>query len=372
MSCSNCYNGCPEIISDQCVRYTGVDVPVLGIKTGDSLSYVEQALVTFLTSTLDGTGIKLDIDPAIICAKVQQYLVTCEDITAKNLFETLIKVVCDLQSQITSLQSSVTSIQTTLNILNADYDVDCLSGVTNSSDTHAVLQATIDKLCQFIIDVAATYVKISDINSYIATYLSTTPIPEPDKWYNRMIPYTIVEFYGSIAPNAIYPGSGFAVGVGYGRFDKLYLCNGANGTPDKRGRVTVGANQTFVGGGPESPIVAPGGFNPNYDRGTLSGNNSVTLTLAQVPTHNHTATSTVSEPNGGLGHRHDFVATNNLDGGPRPNGFSNANTGSVSTYQTDYAVTGITVNTTVANSGGGQAHQNNQPAIGAYFIMYIP
>lgn len=45
--CSNCYNGCAEITSDQCIRYTGIDVPVLGIKTGDSLSYVEQALITF-------------------------------------------------------------------------------------------------------------------------------------------------------------------------------------------------------------------------------------------------------------------------------------------------------------------------------------
>ncbi|BCU97892.1 MAG: hypothetical protein CM15mV19_1420 [uncultured marine virus] len=46
-NCSNCYNGCTEITSDKCVKYTGVDVPILGIKNGDSLSYVEQALITF-------------------------------------------------------------------------------------------------------------------------------------------------------------------------------------------------------------------------------------------------------------------------------------------------------------------------------------
>lgn len=70
-NCSNCYNGCSEIVSDQCVKYTGVNVPVLGIQTGDSLSYVEQALIEFLTSTLNGTGIKPDIDPAIICALIR-------------------------------------------------------------------------------------------------------------------------------------------------------------------------------------------------------------------------------------------------------------------------------------------------------------
>jgi hypothetical protein len=65
-NCSNCFNGCAEIVSDQCVRYTGVDVPLLGIQHGDSLSYVEQALITFLTAALDGTGIKPTIDPDMI------------------------------------------------------------------------------------------------------------------------------------------------------------------------------------------------------------------------------------------------------------------------------------------------------------------
>ena len=60
---SNCYNGCTEIVSDRCIKYTGIDVPVLGIQTVDSLSYIEQSLITFLTSTLDGTGIKPVIDP---------------------------------------------------------------------------------------------------------------------------------------------------------------------------------------------------------------------------------------------------------------------------------------------------------------------
>ena len=37
MSCSNCFNGCTEIISDQCVRYTGFNIPALGISNGDTL-----------------------------------------------------------------------------------------------------------------------------------------------------------------------------------------------------------------------------------------------------------------------------------------------------------------------------------------------
>jgi len=57
MSCSNCFNGCAEIVSDRCVRYTGINIPSLGITTGDSLSNIEESLSTFLMSALDGTGI---------------------------------------------------------------------------------------------------------------------------------------------------------------------------------------------------------------------------------------------------------------------------------------------------------------------------
>ena len=31
MSCTNCYNGCVEIVSDKCVRYTGDSIPSLEI-----------------------------------------------------------------------------------------------------------------------------------------------------------------------------------------------------------------------------------------------------------------------------------------------------------------------------------------------------
>ena len=39
-NCQNCYNGCVETTSDQCVKYTGVDIPELGIVKGDPLSLV--------------------------------------------------------------------------------------------------------------------------------------------------------------------------------------------------------------------------------------------------------------------------------------------------------------------------------------------
>jgi microcystin-dependent protein len=362
MSCSNCYNGCPQIVSDQCVKYTGVDVAILGIQTGDSLSYVEQALITFLTSTLDGTGIKVNIDSNILCPIVNQYLIQCEDLNVDNLFETLIKVACDLQSQITVIQGNVTNIQSTLTTLNANYDIKCLTGVTNSSDTHDILQAVVDRLCQFITDVGVTYVKIADINTYIANYLNTNGVPPPQFYRQNMVPYVAYEYYGPLV-DPLDPGTGFVGGIGAGKWTKVYLCNGQNGTPDKRGRVAVGVTDGTMGGGIMSPAVNPSLINPNYSVFSAFGSNGVILSTNQIPPHTHSANSVVTDP----GHTHGY------DSVTQPSGAGEGSRKSVPIAgTTQSSVTGITVQTTVANTGGGEAHANNQPAIGAYYIMYIP
>ena len=105
-NCSNCYNGCTEITSDKCVKYTGVDVPILGIKNGDSLSYVEQALITFLGSALDGTGIQPVVAPSDICPVVQGYLDDCSPLSLNNYLTGIIKTICDLNEQVVNLESA--------------------------------------------------------------------------------------------------------------------------------------------------------------------------------------------------------------------------------------------------------------------------
>ena len=229
-NCSNCYNGCTEIVSDRCIKYTGIDVPVLGIQTGDSLSFVEQSLITFLTSALNGTGINPIIDPQIICNLVQANLPTCGDLSLNDMLTAIIKSTCDLQEQVDIIAAD-------LAILNADYSIGCLSGVTASSDTHAIVQAVINKVCQLGVDLTALslelhnqYVPIASspghpgVNDYIAAYLSTVS-GITTNYYNRMVPYVVETYYGSI--------SGFSVtGVGSGVWQKIYLCNGLNGTPN--------------------------------------------------------------------------------------------------------------------------------------------
>ena len=375
-TCSNCYNGCTEIVSDRCVKYTGIDVPVLGIKTGDSLSFVEQALITFLVSTLDGTGVKIDLAPVVICNLVNKYLPTCKDLSIVDISKALVQAACDLQVQVDAIVAE-------LAILNADYTIGCLTGVTASSDTHAIVQAVINKVCQLGVDLQAlaldleiNYVPIVStpgqpgVNYYIQAYLNS--IPGTTLVSNKMVPYTPIPFYPT---PAFLAGKFDSIGAGIGDWIKIYLCNGQNGTPDLRGRVLVGSNamgtNTYVT--PETDPSLPG--NPNYAIGTPTGLNQIVLTPLQLASHTHTTTVTINDP----GHIHTVTHSNDDNSQLPSNAFqTSANqisgTNTIASNVTGLKGTGVGQNVFVtnANAGGNQPHSNIQPSIGCYYIMYIP
>jgi hypothetical protein len=118
------------------------------------------------------------------------------------------------------------------------------------------------------------------------------------------------------------------------------LCNGNNGTPDLRDRFIVGAGSTYA-------VNATGG---SAD--------------AVVVSHNHTATSSISDP----GHIHaitSFAAgggsnTGNIGSDTLVTPFVGANTVS--------ATTGITATTTVSNFGVSGTNANLPPY---YALCYI-
>lgn len=369
MSCTNCYNGCVEIVSDKCVRYTGETVPALGIETGDNLLVVEQSLIDKVISFLDGTGISITIDPDAYCELVTKYLPPCfpecGNPSALDLFTALVKAACDLQVQVDAVEADIA-------VLNADYNVGCLSGVTSSSDTHAVVQAVITKLCQLGLDLDAlaldldtNYVKLSDLNTLIQAYLNSLA---PTQNYTKMVPYTAVEYYGPLSYFDI-TGAGIA-GDG---FDKIYLCNGLNGTPDKRGRVPVGAIVGMGGGALDAAVDPTFVGNPNYALGDGGGVNSVILNSTQIPAHSHPVT--VTDP----GHVHApgssiFRGNRTTDdsGGTQcvATQLTNGDPALTAPQYTANATTGI--NVSVSNTGGGLGHPNIQPVRACYYIMYIP
>jgi microcystin-dependent protein len=366
-NCSNCFNGCAEIVSDNCVKYTGENVPELDISTGDSLSSVTEAIFNFLVPALDGTGIKPIITPAYLCDLVKTYLppcTTCTGFTLNEILTAVVRAICDLQAQIDVIDATLTT-------LNADYDVDCLDGVVNSDDTHDVVQAVIDKLCSvesallaLSLDVQTNYVKKSELNSLIAAYLaSVNPVPQMK---DRMVPYTAVEYYG---PLTNFDAGG--VGLLAQGFDKIYLCNGQNGTPDKRGRIGVGVI-SVPGGGALSPYVDPGASanNPNYTLSMTTGANEYVLTTSQIPSHTHVATVNIVDP----GHSHTQVHGKGYSGGPVTS-VAGCGDDDPATFNTGTGTTGLTgLNVTVSNAvtGGGLPHKNTPPVLACYYIMYIP
>jgi len=372
MACSNCFNGCTEIISDECVKYTGNDIPALDISNGDSLADVELKITTFIIDLSTGEGVIPVITPADLCPLVSGFLPVSGEITLNDVISALIRSIC-------SLKTSVTAIESTLTTLNADYTIGCLTGVTASSDTHDILQAAINKLCltaadltALALNVSTNYVELADLNSLIQAYLNS--IAPSNLYKNNMVPYIAYEYYGPITSFDIS-------GVGTGLFANVYLCNGNNGTPDKRGRVAAGVT-TGMGGGTMNPAVNPGGGNPNYTINFTTGQNAVLLSASEIPSHTHTATATsTADP-----HNH-FVAKNSSSNigdltntSPLTTTFNDGNpsyrlksvAGTADRGPTNNATVNVTTNVVVSPTGGGVAHNNIQPTIGAYYIMFIP
>lgn len=121
------------------------------------------------------------------------------------------------------------------------------------------------------------------------------------------------------------------------------LCNGSNNTPDLRDRFVVGAGSA-------------------YAVNDTGGSNDSTL-----PTHTHTATSTVTDPS--HFHTTTFRTTTKAGDGPTrihgPEGSQSSN----DTLNTNSKTTGITVGTTNANAGTSGVGTNRPPFYALAYIM---
>jgi microcystin-dependent protein len=390
MSCESCYNGCVETVSDQCVRYTGLDSIALDIQSGDNLQTVLQNIIDGLVPLFSGTGDQITLSSAIRCAIINGYLPTPStpnQWTSEQIFQALTKVVCNLDAQITVVEGDIAT-------LNANYTIECLTGVTASSDTHDIVQAIITKLCAtassltaLALDLDTNYVKLADLDALIAAYLASQTGSGSNQQYLKMVPYVAYEYYG---PLTNFDGTG--AGINANGFYKVYLCNGLNGTPDKRGRVAVGAiaNVPPVGVGLDAAVNPANPGNPNYAVYNTAGANTVTLITAQIPSHSHSASVVAS---GSVdNHTHVIMGGGGPGSGSVPNStqvMSNetaqggnssykmlpANVQSHNSGITSASGAGpvsLSIAVTNSNAGSGESHANIQPVIAAYYIMYIP
>ena len=360
-TCSNCYSGCVEIQSDKCIKYTGVDNTVLGILNGDSVNYVTSSIMGFLTSTLDGSGIKYELDPGDMCTLVSDQLTDCTDITVVEITSALSNAICSLDALVTVNIADITAI-------NAAFTPDCVPGIVGTEGSHAVLQAVINHLCTVTTDldalelnVATNYVLISDIDTYIANYIINN-IGGGTGEKEKMVPYTVVEYYG---PLNVFDASG----AGLNDWAEIYLCNGDNGTPDKRGRIAVGSTSGMGGGtfpSATDPLISG---NPTYSLYTTTGTNIVTLTESDIPAHTHVTTI-----NNAGAHTHTFaypVSVADGGGGDDQRLSVSDNISSIDIIATD-SDGDHTHTTVVASTGGGCSHNNIPPVLACHYIIYIP
>lgn len=126
------------------------------------------------------------------------------------------------------------------------------------------------------------------------------------------------------------------------------LCNGSNGTPDLRDRFIIGATQDS------------GGVARTNVTGSLTQTGGSKDAI--VVSHNHTASSSVTDP----GHFHNTnITTEILAGGP----FGTTRPATPGTINTSTATTGITVSTTVASTGSSGTNANLPPYYALAFIM---
>jgi microcystin-dependent protein len=149
------------------------------------------------------------------------------------------------------------------------------------------------------------------------------------------------------------------------------LCDGSNGTPDLRNRFIVGAGDA-------------------YDRNDTGGSDSVTLTEGQIPSHDHTGTTSSDGSHSHSGststdgdHNHvgpqgvEFPlfgsfgsATRNADVGGGVKGFTST--------EGDHSHS-LNINSngdhnhsfTTDSTGGGESHENRPPYFALAFIMKL-
>lgn len=349
MSCKDCLNNCnPAPISDQCVKYTGPDNDTLGIKSGDALYCVQNAVIEYLASLVDGTGITLDYTTA--CSFLTGLVNS--DKSLQNTIQAFATAICELKDAVDDLQPVSTS-----------YDSGCLSLPSNPK-TEDVVKALVTKVCSISTDVAAIkadYVKSSEVTTIVQNIITTNSQSTVQE-YTKMVKYVAYPYHGSLS-NFDSNGKGLSVAG----FDKVYLCVGqtVNGftLPDYRGRVAVGVNVNVPGGAMDTNVDPAQAANAGYQV-TLNGKKGA-FTHTLSPTENAPHTHGVTDS----GHKHWITVKSRDFKNDAGTGSDHTNDGSdTRSVESDIAYTGISIQ----SSGGGQPHNNLQPSVGAYHIMFVP
>lgn len=356
MACINCLQNCGGTVSsDQCIEYTGDNIPLLDICTGDQLSKVEAQVINALLTALDGTGINLADVTLANCLYLQQQFIG-KDPTLVNFLQLLIDSQC-------SLKTLIDQINTTIGGGSSVFNTACLTNLPNNPTRDQILQALLNDYCTTKSIVAGfpnTYVAQSDLEILVTQILQNAGVIGGGTiQYAQYIPIGVAfPYFGSIGN---FDNRG--VGLASAGFTGLHLCNGFDSTPDLRGRAVIGAVKNVPGGTLDSAVdpSLPTNPNTNFALADRWGEYYHSLTTSEIPSHIHT----IVDP----GHIHTTTVFLDLQksGGSNPDvGTTDSHTGT-GTLTSNNSKTNITISST----GGSSFHNNIQPSIAAYWIIRL-
>lgn len=172
------------------------------------------------------------------------------------------------------------------------------------------------------------------------------PTDDKDAANKKYVDDRIASVTGGAPTGCIVMWSGAASDVP----DGWYLCDGTNGTPDLRDRFVVGAGNA-------------------YTPGATGGNAQVTLTVDQLPEHNHSAGTLATESGGS--HTHTYYRASAKTANQGMSGGTNQNVASISSASESTGSDGIhthAINGETGSVGSGQAVSILPPY---YALCYI-
>lgn len=226
-TCKDCFNGCLERVPDNCVRYTGINIPLLEIENGNSLAYVQSQIFEYILSIITGEGVKISIPNEDLCEIISENLPSEGVISLQQIIIALAKAIC-------ATDTLYQDLHTAINLIERRYNTTFFPELAEGTNTHEVLQATINALQTLHTDfgtllntLEANYVTSVNVDDYIQNYNET--LGGSLLMHSKMIPYAAVLYFPTAS---VLTGKFDSTGSGIGAFVKIYLCNGIHGTPN--------------------------------------------------------------------------------------------------------------------------------------------
>ena len=287
---------CLNPVSDKCVLYTGPDIPILGICTGDRLSEIEEVILNKLLGYSSGEGIEISTLTAN-CDFVINALAG-KDKDLSSLIQVLFDQNCTLYQLIKDLENRKENPY--------PFNFRCLiTPPTPSRDQ--VIQSLINKVCELnnavdrllnpeedggdeddgqslkdtIEDITGNFIrsniKACSNNMEITGWGKNTQMT----LINQCPPGTVL--FGNYDLTSFDPTG---KGLRNRGFCGWALANGNNGTWDMRGLGASGA--TNIAGPPILPSVTIAGDSSTQTSvGSIVGLPKVLLTINHIPEHEH-------------------------------------------------------------------------------------